>query len=99
MMRDKVLNESLHLWAVDVQRRPTLPAGLRADVRLFVSDEIGIGENRAVLQIVNAQRDGLAPRDRAEMTGQLEVAGMRLLNRRSQLTAGDVHVCLIGRHA
>jgi hypothetical protein len=79
VMRDQVVDKLLHLRTADIQSHPTLRAA-RANVSFLVGNEIGIGEDRAVFKVVDAQRDRLVPGDGAEMASQFEVAGMRLLN-------------------
>lgn len=64
MVRDEIADELLHGRTIDILIRPGhLAAG--AYVGLFVGDEFGVGENGAVLEIVDAERDRFRPGDRA----------------------------------
>ena len=62
-----------------------------AHVRLLTGEELCVNED-AVLKVINAERGGLAEADRAEVGRDLDAALVRLVNRRAQLCAVDVHV-------
>src|SRR5207244_2953498 len=71
-----------------------LPCTLtRTLVRLLVSDEIG-GDEESVFEVIDAEGGRLAVCHRAEVTRHLHPTLMRFLDRRAQLGAGDVHICL-----
>ena len=99
MVGDQVLNELGYFRAVDVDVLPGSGAARRALVGLFAGDEFGIGKNGAMLEVVNAERDGFRPGDGAEMAGELEVVGVGGGDSGGKLRAGDVHVGLEGGHA
>lgn len=54
----------------------------RADVLLAVWDEFAVGEHRSVFEVVDAERDGLAVVDRAQVAGQLGAVLLRFVDRR-----------------
>ena len=76
-----------------------LPRGLaRTLVRLLVAHEVRRDEE-CVLEIVDAERRSFSKGHRAQMSGDLQSALVRLLDRRGELGARDVHVRLERRCA
>ena len=70
----------------------------RAVIRRAVRDVVAVGE-QAVLEVVDAERDRLAERDRAEVAGELQPALVRGLDRGAERFAADVGVGLEPGHA
>jgi hypothetical protein len=65
----------------------------RALVGLLIRVELSVNKE-AVLKVVDAELRGFRIGDRAEMTGYLQVKGMRSLNGGPEFGAGDMHVRL-----
>ena len=97
-MRDQILDEAFDLRPANVHGHPALGAA-GALVDLLVANEFRVGENRTMFEIVDAQSYRLMPGNRAQMAGQLHVMCVRLLDRRAQFIARDVHVRLVGGDA
>ena len=82
MMVDQQLDQRIRLRAARLHRQQRRRAGpLGAFVRLLARIELGVDEE-AVLEIVDAQRHRLRIGDRAQMAGNLQIAPVRLVDRR-----------------
>src|SRR5205814_6505594 len=95
MMGDQVADHLLHGLAFHVQAGERLVAvGLgRANVRRLAGNKLRVYQ-KAVLEIIDAERGGLAKADRAEVARHLQPAVVRVLDDGRKLSAGDVHVGL-----
>ncbi len=99
-MLDERANHVAELGGVEVhvqQRCGPVAAG-RALVHLLVLHEVG-RRQEAVFQVVDPQLSRLAEGHRAEMPRELEASAVRLVDRRAELGARDVHVGLERREA
>src|SRR5437879_11288273 len=95
MALNKIRDQRSHRITVRIYcSERCLPCTLtRTLVRLLVSDEIG-GHEESVFEVIDPEGGRLTIGHRAEMTGHLHPALVRLLDRRAQFGARDVHVRL-----
>ena len=70
-----------------------IAAAVGAAVGCLARIELGV-DPEAMLEIVDAERDGFGIAHRAEMSGDFEAVAVRFLDRGAKFGAGDVHVGL-----
>src|SRR6185437_2339964 len=94
VVRHEILNQAFGVAALRVHRVQRGEAvGFGALVRRLAGIVLGVDEE-TVLEVVDADRGGFAVGDRAQVTGDLQPQAVRLVHRRLQFGAGDVHVGL-----
>ena len=88
VVRHQVAEGRLHRLAAHVQRRHHAAIGGRAKIRLLRRIVFRIGEER-MLQVIDAERHGLAVADGAEVSGDLDPVLVGLVDHRRELGVAD----------
>jgi hypothetical protein len=101
VMRDKGVNQAVHRGAGHRHIHPTGEDGGRrgADVRLLARDVVRVGADRAVLEVIDAQRDGVVIPDGAQVRGDRCPPPVRFRDRGPELGPREVRVSLERRRA